>query len=349
MDDISNELLNKIQKEFQSGFNKSDKISKLYKKIRDGTATYQEANAFAIETGNILANAYKKYLSSDVLPDGKMYYNIAKKILGSTLKNNYELICDVAKQVQEQLNKNAGLGIKAISPELNRDRIDGLIRKVSDADNYDDVAWVLDEPVKNFSQNIVDDSIKTNAEFQAQAGLVPKIIRKVAGDCCDWCKAIAGTYTYPNVPKDVYRRHQRCRCMVDYYPGDGKVQNVHSKKWISEEENAKIELRKKVGTKKKSPQKRIVKTYGLKNESIRKEKRIENSKKLTAKDLDRMSLKELRTLTQKIAAEYYKTGKSGISFGEYDVEKAAELLVQGSSRASLKKDILAIQRKMKVI
>lgn len=33
------------------------------------------------------------------------------------------------------------------------------------------------------------------------------------------------------MPKDVYRRHQRCRCSVEYYPRDGKIQNVHTKKW----------------------------------------------------------------------------------------------------------------------
>lgn len=46
---------------------------------------------------------------------------------------------------------------------------------------------------------------------------------------------------------DVYRRHQRCRCTVDYYPGDGKVQNVHTKEWETKEENDRIEKRKIIG------------------------------------------------------------------------------------------------------
>ena len=107
----------------------------------------------------------------------------------------------------------------------------------------------MDEPVKNFSQSIVDDAIRTNAEFHSKAGMSPKIIRKLAGGCCNWCRTVAGTYTYPDVPKDVYRRHQRCRCTVDYHPGSGKVQNVHTKRWQTLEERDKIEARKIAGLK----------------------------------------------------------------------------------------------------
>lgn len=248
MEDIAPKLLEEIQKDFQKRFDKSQIIASLYERVRDGTTTYIEAHEYAIEVGNILAEAYQNNLSSSVLPEGRLYYNIAKRIIEPTMINNYDVITDVTQQVQTTLNQSANIGIKAIKPELNQDRIEGIIDKVSDAIDFEEVAWLLDEPIKNFSQSIVDDSIRANAEFQAKAGLTPIIIRKVAGNCCDWCKAVAGTYTYPDdVPKDVYRRHQRCRCVVDYNPGKGKVQNVHTKQWRSEEERDKIEARKTIG------------------------------------------------------------------------------------------------------
>lgn len=248
MNDIALELLKKIQMDFDAAFDKSDVIKKLYAKIRDGTATYIDANEFAVEVGDILTRAYKRHISADVLPDGRMYYNIAERVIGTTMKGNYVLISSVASQIQEALNKAAKIGIKPVAPELNQDRIDGIVNKVSSAENYEDVEWVLDEPIKTFSQSIVDDSIRANAEFHAKAGMQPVIVRKIAGNCCEWCKAVAGTYKYPDeVPKDVYRRHQRCRCTVDYVPKNGKVQNVHSKQWKCEGESDKIETRKKVG------------------------------------------------------------------------------------------------------
>ena len=226
MEDITPSLLKSIQDDFQKGFDKSSTISRLYAKVRDGTATYEETNDFAIEVGEILAGAYKKNLSSSVLPDGRMYYNIANRIITPTMTNNYNLIVAVTKQVQEALNKSAGIGIKAIVPKQNTDRIKGIVDKVSDAENYDDVAWVLDEPIINHAQSIVADSIKANAEFQYEAGLSPKIVRKSTGKCCEWCNTVVGVYEYPNVPKDVYRRHDHCRCSVNYIAGKKKV-DVH--------------------------------------------------------------------------------------------------------------------------
>ncbi len=246
-DDVTPELLKKIQSDFQVMLDKSSVINALYAKVRDGTADYLDANAFAVEVGEILSKAYGNNLSSDVLPDGKMYYNIAQRIIDPTMKNNYDAITDVAYQVQKSLNATADIGIKPIKPELNQDRIDGIINRVSNADSFDDVAWVLDEPIKNFSQSIVDDSIRCNAEFHARSGMQPKIVRKLMGGCCAWCREVAGTYTYPDVPQDVYRRHQRCRCTVEYNPRDGKIQNVHSKQWRDETELDKVEARKVIG------------------------------------------------------------------------------------------------------
>ena len=229
MEDIAPKLLEKIQKDFQTMLDKSEIISRLYKKVRDGTATYKEANEYSVEVGHILADVYGNNLSSEVLPDGKMYYNIAKRIISPTMENNYHLITEVTKEVQNSLNSEARIGIKPMIPELNRDRINGIINRLSREAVFDDVKWILEEPIVNFCQSIVDDAIKVNAEFHGKAGMKPKIIRKMAGNCCEWCREVAGTYSYPNVPDDVYRRHQRCRCTVDYFPGNGKVQNVHNK------------------------------------------------------------------------------------------------------------------------
>ena len=212
---------------FQNQLNKSDLIAKLYAKVRDGTATYKEANEFAIEVGKILAKAFESNLSSDVLPDGKMYYNIAKRIIEPTMANNYSLITDVTNQIQKTLNDAAGIGIKPIAPTLNEDRIEGIINRVSSEEVFDDIKWILKEPIVVFSQSIVDDAIRENAEFQYKAGLNPKIIRKSTGKCCKWCELLVGTYNYPDVPKDVYRRHDHCRCKVDYIAGKVK-KNVHN-------------------------------------------------------------------------------------------------------------------------
>lgn len=237
--DIVPELLGKIQSEFKNKTAKSEIIRRKIAALNNNKATHKDSNEFAIEVGNILADVFKNEITEDVLPDNKMYYNIAKRLIEPNMKNNYDLVSDYSRNVQEVLNKKSNISLKAIKPELNQDRIDGIVNKICDYDDFNQGKWLLDEPVKNFTQSVVDDTIKTNADFQYKSGLRPKIIRKEVGNCCPWCKEVVGVYEYPNVPKDVYRRHQRCKCTVDYIPGDGKKQDVWSKKWTDDNTNAK--------------------------------------------------------------------------------------------------------------
>lgn len=235
-----------IENEFDNKTYNSDVLKKAIQALKDKKATYKDANEFAIEVGEILAEVLGKNITADILPDGKMYYNIADRIINPTMSKNHELVSGYAADVQTELNHNAGLKMKGKKAELNQSRIDGIIERLSTEDDFDKIKWIINEPIKNFSQAIVDDTVRSNIEFQAKAGLKPKIIRK-AGNCCDWCKAVVGTYTYPDVPEDVYRRHRYCRCTVEYHPGDGRRQNVHSKEWKDPEKDAKIEARKKIG------------------------------------------------------------------------------------------------------
>lgn len=298
MEDITPKLLEAIQNDFQSQFDKSKTIQSLYAKIRDGTATYDEANDFAIETGRLLSASFQRNLSEDVLPDGRMYYNIANRILNSTLINNHKLITEVTSEVQTSLNKAAGLGLKAIVPDVNESRITGLVNKVSSATEFSTVAWLFDEPVINFSQSIVDDAIRANAEFQYKSGLSPKIVRREVGNCCDWCKEVVGSYEYPDVPEGVYKRHRYCRCTVAYEAGKYAT-DVHTKReYDSGDVKARIEnsraFQERLGVesqRQKAERKRQAKLQAWKEETLKKQQkasRIEYAKNggKTAKALE---------------------------------------------------------------
>ena len=246
MEDIVPKLLEDIQSDFDRELKSSTKVKRITEKIKKGTETYKDADDYAVELGEILSKVFSRHLSSAVLPDGKMYYNIADRIVYGMLEHIYELIDDVSVQVQETLNEKAGIGIRAIKTPMNMDRAMGIVNKVSAAERFDDVAYMLGEPIVNFAQAVVMDNIKSNVDFHGQAGLKPTITRTVVGGCCDWCRSLAGTYAYPNVPKDVYRKHNFCRCLVVYDPGDGgSKENVHTKKVLTPEEKERLEERKR--------------------------------------------------------------------------------------------------------
>ncbi|MFU1827865.1 hypothetical protein ACM6QN_14405, partial [Enterococcus faecium] len=89
----------------------------------------------------------------------KMYFNIADRLLNETLKNNYDLISNFAIDVQEQLNKEAAIKIKGQKPDFNQDRVNGLVNKISAAEDFDSVKWVLGEPVVYFIKMFVEEVI----------------------------------------------------------------------------------------------------------------------------------------------------------------------------------------------
>jgi len=107
---------------------------------------------------------------------------------------------------------------------------------------------LLGEPISNTSQHMFDDFVKTNADFRAKAGLKETIERVETGKCCEWCSRLAGTYPYPEgTPKDVFRRHKRCKCIVTHHSTKGVVQDVHTKGFLSQKSIDELERMKKVG------------------------------------------------------------------------------------------------------
>ena len=232
--DIVPELLKKIKEDFYYHAEKSVELEKLLLLLKNGKATYQEAYQFATKVGEILSSALTNNVNSSILPEGKMHYNIAERILNDTLGENHKMVSSYAKKIQETLNKEAGIGLKAVVAPIHKNRISGLVNRLSHEAIFDEVSWVFGAPIVNFSQNVVDNHIKENADFHYKSGLKPKVVRTTTGKCCDWCDKIAGVYTYPKVDKNVFRRHDRCNCIVEYYTGDGKHQDVWSKQWSNE-------------------------------------------------------------------------------------------------------------------
>lgn len=315
--DIVPEILEKIENEFKNKTEKSKVLKQKILALKAGKATHLDSNEFAIEVGSILADVFKNEITEDVLPDGKIYYNIAKRLIEPNMKNNFDIVSDYSKDVQEVLNNKSNISIKAVAPKINQDRIDKLVEKISDYEDFEQAKWLLDEPIINFTQAIVDNTIKANADFQYKSGLKPKIIRREAGNCCDWCGEVVGTYEYPDVPKDVYKRHRFCRCTVNYLPGEGKKQDVWSKKWTDIDKDDKIILRKELN-------------------------KIPNS------TLNRYTLKKLEeknwtpSFKAKAIKFYRETSKAGVEFSDHGVSRAIDRAV--NKKEYTIKDIIKIAK-----
>lgn len=248
--DIVPGLLEAIKKRFDELKENDSKLTQLAKALDEGKATQQDAFFYAKEIGILRRKVLDELVTDDILPDGRMYYNIAERLFNNNLYEDYKLICDYCKEAFTQVNNNAGINIKGQIPEYNQNKTDGIIEIADRAEQYSDVRNEIGEAIETNSKGVYDDTVRANAKFQYSSGLQPTIIRTAVGKTCKWCAEVAGRYDYRSVSdtgNDVFRRHANCDCLVVYSPHKGIYQNVHGKRnqWMNDKEyKQELNLRK---------------------------------------------------------------------------------------------------------
>ena len=236
-EDIVPELLERVRMDFSEMASANTRIQKFMKRIRDGTAGMDDVSLFARNLGDMLAEVLKRDIARGTLPEGRMYYNIADRIIRPMLMENFRLTNAAAKAVMEILDGQDGIRLKALGGEWPEERVDALVGAIGESGiEWEETERRMDEPVRNISQSFFDEFVKANAELRHRSGLRETIVRKLRGDACKWCRSLAGSYEYPDVPKDVYRRHDNCRCTVTFV-SEKRRQDVWTKRtWTTPEQ-----------------------------------------------------------------------------------------------------------------
>lgn len=208
-------------------------LARLNARIDAGLATYEDAERLSSLTGRELGELISRELLA-LFPSGPIPREAAEAILPPALRRNYEVVSKAAERVQKALNDRAGLGLAPVRPEHRQERDDNLITYTATQEDFASDAKHFVQLTENNSMMIVDDAVRDNADFHFGAGLSPRIVRKMRGRACAFCRERAGTFDYSvDMNKEVFRRHPNCHCTVEYNPGNGsrKRQNVHSKEW----------------------------------------------------------------------------------------------------------------------
>lgn len=84
--DIAPELLERIRADFLA----------LLGDAQQEADTYTAAAAYAELVGSALADAFRRNLTADILPDGRLYWNIADRVVRPLLEEDYARIADAA-------------------------------------------------------------------------------------------------------------------------------------------------------------------------------------------------------------------------------------------------------------
>lgn len=217
-EDIAPVLLKQVEKQFRQNLTKKGvNLKKDIQRARDGTLT--NVHSFSNKVGDALAEAFGS-ITAEELPEGTMFFNIADRVMRPPIKEAYNMVSDVADEVQTLSNKKAGLGVKSIRPPIEEDRVKGLIDAVTSAE-FKTTEHFLDYPVQCLVDHFADRHMEKNAEFLDNSGVYTEVIRIAEATCCDWCSDRAGTYESYSDAQDneAFARHDGCRCTVEIRAG----------------------------------------------------------------------------------------------------------------------------------
>lgn len=245
MSNLGESLLDEVRRLFEAKTASDAELARLAKRIRDGT--YYEASDYAVRLGELLGES----LNESTKTLAFMSKEVAQEVLDPMLRQDHDLLALVIEMVQKRLNEANGIGLNPVIPEVDTNRIAGIIEKVASGQTLDEVRWMFGEPIINYSQSVVDQAIRDNAKATSKVGLTAYIVREAEAAGvkqitrgkkkvtykvpCKWCAALAGRYKSTEAPKDVYRRHESCRCHLTYEYG-GRRQDAWSKiEWTDQE------------------------------------------------------------------------------------------------------------------
>lgn len=205
-----------IKKEFQDLVNNDPTVKKLWAKIRGGDASYATTGKLAQQIGKDLGRTLRAHAPLTNIDEWDL-----DDLIPKSLGLDHSMVTTACKEVQQNMNKDAGVNLKFQEPKFDWDRVNGLIKELRDhPDNFSDIEKGFYDQLENFSRSVSDDAMFNNAGLAWKAGIRTVVVRIADGGCCKWCQSIAGRYYYDEVAdtgNDVWRFHENCGCTIDYY------------------------------------------------------------------------------------------------------------------------------------
>ena len=132
MEDIGIMLWKQIEKLFKSELEKNAYIKAFNKAVEEGKATAEHVSLYASKLGEIASQVLVTVLTEENLPDGKLYWNIAKKTIEPLLRRCYDMVNSAASTVQKRLDSEKGIGLNPVNGEWPEERVRALIQRIVD-------------------------------------------------------------------------------------------------------------------------------------------------------------------------------------------------------------------------
>ena len=114
MVDVAPELYERVKKDFDRYYKGDQRIRRIRNKVDKGNGTWRDAYDFGVFIAEDLQKAFKRNITEDTLPNGRMYYNIADRVVRPMLEEMEAKVKELSDKVQNTQNEKAGIGLKAV-------------------------------------------------------------------------------------------------------------------------------------------------------------------------------------------------------------------------------------------
>jgi hypothetical protein len=139
MQDVSVELLKKLNKKYKQAINGDTSVNSFLKKLEKNKADFNDMYLYARKTSKYASDCVRAVLSEDNVPNGVIYWNILKSVLEPFVESYYNDINEKASKIQKRLWKSKGFSVKPVITEFKNDdrlyRLMNLINNTSENNN----------------------------------------------------------------------------------------------------------------------------------------------------------------------------------------------------------------------
>ncbi|MCR5584568.1 MAG: hypothetical protein K6F63_03925 [Lachnospiraceae bacterium] len=222
MDEMILKLIEAIKKKYKAK-STQDKIFKELLKApgsREYVTAYETAKAAGYELEDALVESWNQLMDGN-----EVYASTMRQVLEGIVPSMDENVWAACEQIQNNMNKAAGLGIKAQTAELNPSEL----RNIAESMDGKKVE-LIDGKLATYACKVVDMTQSSNMDLAMDLGFEIQVTRKYDGvglhrrtkhaEKCVWCTEKAGTHRFKNSEEvqkaGVFARHDGCGCTIDY-------------------------------------------------------------------------------------------------------------------------------------
>lgn len=129
MKDIVPKLQKSVLSDFYSMVEEDNKMQAILTG-KDKRATLTQVSKHAERLGEYAVRSLEKNLTDETLPDGTLYWNIAKGVIPPLMREVQNLAINMAVTIQKREDEKTGIGLKPVRAPFNQERIEAVMNKV---------------------------------------------------------------------------------------------------------------------------------------------------------------------------------------------------------------------------